>query len=135
MRFFFDNNLPPRLARALHTMLGPEGFEIVCLRDRFEEGTADEVWLPRLSSEGNWIIISGDRRILSSRHERQIWIQSGLTTFFLKSAWTRGGTRLLDMSWRLIKRWPEIVELARTSRPGSCFLVPLKGRIERIDIR
>lgn len=116
-------------------MLEPEGFEIVCLRDRFEEGTEDEIWLSLLAEEGDWIIISGDRRILSNRQERQIWVRSGLTTFFLKSAWTRGGTKLLDMSWCLIKRWPEIVELARASRPGSCFLVPLRGRIERIDVR
>lgn len=135
MRFFFDNNLPARLARALREVLETEGHEIVALRERFKEDTPDEVWLPTLAEETEWIVVSGDQNIVRNKQQRQVWARTGLTTFFLMSAWTKGGVRLLEMSWRLIKRWPEIVELARTSRPGTCFLVPLTGRIRRIQPR
>lgn len=131
MKFFFDNNLPPRLARALREVLETEGFEIVALREKFPEDAQDEIWLPALAAEGEWVIISGDQDILKNKQRRQVWIRAGLTTFFLMSAWTRGGMKLLEISWRLIKRWPEIIDLARTARRGSCFKVPLTGRIKR----
>jgi hypothetical protein len=43
LKVFLDNNLSPYLARALHTLLEPEGDQIVHLTDRFEPNIEDRV--------------------------------------------------------------------------------------------
>ena len=44
VRFFFDNNLPPRLARSLHVLVAPE-HEVIHLKEKFAANTTDEVWM------------------------------------------------------------------------------------------
>jgi hypothetical protein len=45
--------------------------------------THDVVWIRELATDGGWTIISGDPRITKLRHEREAWLSSGLTAFFL----------------------------------------------------
>ncbi len=80
MRFFLDNCLPPRWAEALAAL---SGSEVTHLRKKFAVDTADVDWLRQLSHEDGWTIISGDQRITKSIHEREAWLSSGLTAFFL----------------------------------------------------
>jgi predicted nuclease of predicted toxin-antitoxin system len=69
VRFFFDNNLPIRLARALQA-LAPE-HEIIHLIDKFAANTPDADWMRGLAGELGWVIISGDIRIGKNLHEVQ----------------------------------------------------------------
>ena len=82
MRFFLDNCLPIRHARALNEMVKPE-HTFTHLQDKFPANTADADWIRQLGREGDWIVISGDYRIGKNAHERAAWHQSGLTVFFL----------------------------------------------------
>jgi predicted nuclease of predicted toxin-antitoxin system len=45
MKCVFDNNLPPKLARALNELEGEQGIEVVHLRDQFPENTDDITWI------------------------------------------------------------------------------------------
>src|SRR4051812_47091957 len=86
MKFFVDNCLAIRHARALNEVLKPEhGF--THLQDKFAPDTKDEDWILALTKEGNWIVISGDYRVGKSVHERRAWQESGLTAFFLSKGW------------------------------------------------
>lgn len=130
MKFFLDNNLSPRLARALDALVAENG-EVTHLRDKFSADTPDIEWLEGLANEGGWIVISGDLRITRNAHERRVWQQSRLTAFFLKRAWMNQDFWL--HASRLIGWFPDILAQARKVEPGAGFLVPFRysGKFEQ----
>lgn len=68
MRFLFDNNLSPLIARAIAVLAEPDGHRVEHLRDRGHGAAPDEEWITRLGEEGGWTIVPGDRRIATNRH-------------------------------------------------------------------
>lgn len=124
MKFFFDNNLAPHLARAMHELVQVNGHSVVHLCDKFERSATDATWINALASERDWIVISADLGIVRSKVERPIWKKAGLIGFFLKKGWLAHGP--LDQAWRLIRRWPDIVTFASRSAPGSTYRVPIQ---------
>ena len=42
---------------------------MVALKDRFPPSTQDAEWIGKLVGDGDWIIVSGDNRILKNKHE------------------------------------------------------------------
>jgi hypothetical protein len=122
LKFFFDTCVSSRIVRALKIIAEYQGFEIVHLDDKFKAAsTPDPEWLSALSKEGDWIIISGDPKISRSKAERAAWKEAGLTTFFLTDGW--GNRNLYDQTAELIRRWPDIVRVARECTKGSGFLI------------
>ena len=129
MRFFLDNCLAIRHARALNEMVKPD-HSFVHLQDKFPADTKDEDWIRRLGQEGDWIVISGDYRIGKSAHERAAWHQSGLTVFFLNKGWTN--LPPLQQHSKLALILDEIVKLGATAKSSSGFVISVNGKIERI---
>jgi hypothetical protein len=82
VKVLVDNNLSPRIARALNEIYSPE-HEIVALRAKFSPDTSDEDWINSLSVDGRWIVISGDRRITRNKAEYAAFRNSRLVGFFL----------------------------------------------------
>jgi predicted nuclease of predicted toxin-antitoxin system len=129
MRFFLDNCLAIRHARALHEMVKP-GHSFTHLLDKFAADTKDEDWICALGREAEWIVISGDYRIGKSAHERRAWRESGLTVFFLSKGWTN--IPPLQQHPKLALILDDIIELAQNARHGSGFTISLSGKIEQI---
>jgi hypothetical protein len=126
VRFFLDNCLSPVQAKALHVLSEPEGHLVRHLSEEFEErNTADEVWLPALSKQGDWVVVSGDLRIFKSPQLRKVWTESKLTTFFLGKGWTN--QRFWEQAWWLVRWWPLIVEQSGLVVPGTGFVIPAKS--------
>ena len=125
MKFFLDNNLPPALARSLHALSERSGHQVVHLSEKFNRDIADADWIRALAEEGDWIIVSGDIRIPKNPAERQAWLESGLTSFFLGRGWT--GLSFWDQAWKLVQWWPRIIDQAAKVEPPAAFLVPVKG--------
>jgi hypothetical protein len=121
VKFFLDNCLPPRWARALTALADPGEFEVVYLRQKFAQDIADIEWIKRLSLEGDWTIVSGDLRIVKLRHEREAWLTSGLTAFFLVKGWD---LELWEKTSRIVRWWPKILQQARMVEPGGRILCP-----------
>jgi hypothetical protein len=134
VKFFFDNCLAPSFARALNIFGETQGYpQITHPRDKFKPHTKDPTWIRALGEEGDWVIVSGDPRISRGRHEREAWLESGLTAFFMAKGWMN--QRLWDQAWNLVRWWPVIVDQAERIRPGAGFLVPLKGtKLEQLVI-
>lgn len=130
MRFFLDNCLAVRHARALHAIVEPDGHAVIHLRDKFEADTPDVQWLQTLGREGDWIVISGDVRIVRNAHERAAWHQSGLTVFFLKPGWTNIAP--LEQHAKLAHCLQDIMKCAEHAKKGSGFTVTPHGKIEQI---
>lgn len=127
MRFFLDNNLPPRVARALNCLLEPNN-SAIHLKERFKPDTSDVEWLDTLAGEAGWIILSADTAISRNPHEFKAWKRAGHPTFFLKSNWVH--QPLWEQASRLFHLFPEILKRAEKARKGDAFLVPFKGKIE-----
>ncbi|MBA3607223.1 MAG: hypothetical protein H0W43_01715 [Chthoniobacterales bacterium] len=126
MRFFFDNNLAPKLARSLHVLVEPE-HEVIHLKEKFPGNTPDEVWMTGLAGELDWVIISGDVRIGKNPHEIEAWRAAGHTVFFLKPGWTNYD--FWTQAYKFVKCFPEIISTAAKARSGDFFVVAGCGKI------
>lgn len=131
MKFFFDNDLPLRLARAMNTLCGPDGDSVTGLRDKFSQDATDVVWVADLAKEGDWIIVSVDHGLFRKTVEGEALRKSGLTAFFLSKGW--GNKRFWEFAYSLMRWWPEIVAAGARYR-GCLFEVParLTGKLKRI---
>jgi PIN domain-containing protein len=121
VRFFLDNCIAPRIARALHAAVHPDN-EVVHLQEKFPPDISDEDWFGKLSTEGDWIAISGDAKISRSAHEKQAWLQSRLTVFFLTKGWMN--IPPFEQLSKLSHCFPQIVKLSERhgQAPASTFL-------------
>lgn len=128
MKFFVDNNLSHRVARALHCLVEPR-HSVVHLKDRFPPGIADVAWINALAKEADWIILSADTAISRNPHEVEAWKRAGHPIFFFKYAWVQQNFWL--QASRLFHLFPEILKHAEKARSGDAFLVPFKGKIEQ----
>ena len=111
MKFLFDNNLPPRLARGIEALSRgePDVEAVVPLRDKFAANTADVVWLEELATEGGWIVVSIDRFKKSSA-ERELMRRQGLTVFVLDPQWSKP---FWTQASQLVLWWPKVLDVAR----------------------
>jgi|SRR5208283_114925 len=125
MKFFLDNNISPRISKALRELEGREENEVVHLRERFPADTTDEEWMRRLGDEGDWIVVTCDTSIAKNPHEIKAWLESGLIVFFLKSGWLN--LAFWEFAWQLIKRWPVMKNKVGKGSRGKGFIVPIRG--------
>lgn len=137
MKFFLDNNLPPKWAPALEALTG-NGVIVQHVRDLFPDNHAvkDVQWIERLHRERGWTVLSGDLRITKNPHERAAFLSTDLTMFFLDKSW--GSHTLWDKSWRIVRWWPRILEQAKLVKPPAAFVVPLNfgsGQFEQLTLR
>ena len=97
MRFFLDNNLSPRVARALHCLVEPR-HSVAHLKDRFAADITDVEWMSALVDKPEWIILSADIAISRNPHEVEAWKRAGHPIFFFKYAvdnrWIGAGGRV-----------------------------------------
>jgi hypothetical protein len=126
VRFFFDNNLPARLAKALDVLVAPE-HEVIHLKEKFPPNTPDEIWMAGLAGELDWVIISGDVRIGKNPHEVKAWQAAGHTVFFLKPGWANYD--FWTQAYKFVKCFPDIVAAAAKAKTGEFFLVAGNGKV------
>jgi PIN like domain len=124
VKFFLDNNISPKVARALNLLLGPD-HSAHHLKDQYAANTPDEVWMKDLGTQPGWVIISGDSAISRNPHEVKAWKEAGHPIFFLKPAWMHLSG--WEQASKLFHRFPEILNLAAKAKPGDAFQVPVKG--------
>ena len=86
MKFFLDNNLSPKVAKALDALFGDE-HSVVHLREKFAANTLDVEWISQLAKEGNWAIVSRDRFTKNNNLEKEALRRSGLIVFTLTKSW------------------------------------------------
>jgi len=112
------------MARAFRELFKGE-HEVVTLQDKFERETPDVEWINRLSDEGHWVIISGDRRITRNRAEYYSFRNSKLIGFFLSPGLYKA--KVAKQMERILALWENIEVLARTVEGGAMFELPMKS--------
>lgn len=116
MKLLVDHNLPPRLARALHTLFEPE-HEVRALIDKFgRSDLKDEEWIPVLGREGGWAVLSADMTIARKKPSRDLFIRAGLVGFFLSPAIQRWA--LPRQTSRILRMWPAMISHVATTANG-----------------
>ncbi len=135
MRFFFDNNLSPYLAKAIAALNEPLGHEVIHKTERFPRTTPDHEWINALAQEGEWVVISHDR-FGKNPLEREALRASGLKVFILKSGWLH--LKAFEKASKLVRWWPRIVEQSEGIAGGAVFFVPPrfsgKGKFEQAKV-
>lgn len=132
MKVLLDNNLSPKIARALNELFHPD-HEVVALRDKFETDISDEEWINALSADGRWIVISGDRRITRNNAEYAAFRNSHLVGFFLARGLYKA--KIAKQMERLLALWDNIETLARTVEGGAMFELQMKSlRIRQLRL-
>jgi hypothetical protein len=111
LKFLFDNNLPPSLARGIGELskFDPVVEQVIPLKDKFAANTPDLEWLRALAIEGGWIVVSIDR-FKKSTAEREMLRRQGLTVFVLDRQWSKP---YWLQSAQLVLWWPKIVDEAK----------------------
>ena len=129
MKVFVDENLSPALAKALNALFAGE-HEVVHIRERFGPRVEDKVWIERMSEDGRWVVLSGDRRISRSRATQAAFRNSRLIGFFLASA--LNAARVTTQMQRLLALWEDIEAISKSVAGGSMYEVPIKGKIRQL---
>ncbi len=125
MRFFVDNNISVKVARALNCLVEPN-HQVVHLREKYSPNIKDVDWMTKLAGEVDWIILSGDTNISRNPHEIAAWKAAGHTIFFLKSGWMH--LQGFEQASKLFHRFPDILKLAQKAKKGSGYIVPVTGK-------
>jgi hypothetical protein len=125
VKVLVDNDLPPRLARALHLIFEADGDEVIALRDKFGRADLkDAEWIMALGHEGHWAVLSADRRIAKQRPSRELFVGAGLIGFFFPSSLQK--EPLHRQASRVLTLWPYI-RLQVGLNANGCFEMPAKG--------
>jgi hypothetical protein len=110
VKFFFDRNWSPFLARAIGALSEPDGDTVRHLDELFDRETADVDWITALGRAGGWSIITKDR-LRKSPAEREALDRTGMVTFIFVGQWSRAGR--WEQAWGLVRWWPRIQSVAR----------------------
>jgi hypothetical protein len=128
VKFFFENNLAPKIAKGLNEFVSPD-HKVVHLRERFSAGTDDSAWMKQLAREEGRVIVTADIRLGKNPHEIEGWKQAGHTIFFLKPGWLK--MDFWHQAQKFVKCFPEIIREAERATDGSSFLVSVNGKVEK----
>lgn len=115
---------PQRLGRGLGQLFAGE-HHVEHIKDKFGTGSlTDEDWIVRLGQEGGWAVLSGDRRIVSKRPSRELFLRNNLVGFFPQSG-------VLDLPFarqvaRILTLW-SAMEAVATSTDRGCFAIGITG--------
>src|SRR3981189_895157 len=116
--------MSPAMARAFREPFKNE-HEIFTLVDKFRRDTPDIEWITALSREGQWAIISGDRRITKNHAEYHAFRNSNLIGLFLSQGLNKAPvTKQME---RILVLWPSIVTVCRTVEGGAMFELLIKA--------
>jgi len=127
MNFFFDNNLSQRLAKAMDLLEQEE--RIIHLQDEFQPDAKDEDWL-EFVGKNRMILITRDKKIKRRAAELRALKNYKVGAFIL------GGQNpgIWQIVKQIINNWLRIKDLASKTRVPFIFKVPLRGKIERLQL-
>jgi hypothetical protein len=123
LKALFDNNIAPRIARAINVIVELYDDEAIALRDKFPTNISDIDLIQALDKEGGWVLVSEDRRITKNRAEREALRQASVVGFFLMPAWRKLDTR--QKTAALLYAWPKMQKQFSLVQPGSAFQLPV----------
>ena len=123
MNLLLDNNLAPRIAKALNVLFERE-HQIIALRDWFAADTPDVDWITALDRQGGWAVLTRDLHILTRPHERALLDRVRIVFFFLAGGWDKFGVE--ETAARLIRLIPKMATQTELAERGR-FELPINA--------
>lgn len=131
MRFYFDENIAPRIARALAILTEAEPIEVYSTIDVFKRGAPDEEWIPKVGAK-NGIVITQDLNIHRTRQQRELYRKHGVGVVFFKPP-KKHGYSYWEMLTHILSSWPDIVQtVEKAERPFAYIIKPRSKKLERL---
>lgn len=128
LHVFVDNNASPLLAATLGALIAKDGRKSLHIREVEELGPSatDEQWIRYLHRQpGDWLAISGDRRISRNPAERTALRSTGARVLFLSKGFLAHPVN--RQCAILLWNWPEIQQaIAPLTPPALLELGPSK---------
>lgn len=123
MIFYFDENLPPQIAKALNIL--DRNNDIYSVKEHFA-GLSDIELIPKLA-EKKAILITFDKNMRRYKAEREALNNNEMIVFFFSIK--------LDY-WRYVKLsikiWDKILSTAKNATKPSFYRITGKGKIENL---
>ena len=125
MKIFFDNCTSPALADSLAGFIRHRGHEAHHIKDLPCGRDASDIdWMRFLASDGpDWIVVTGDGRIIKNRGERAAFRSADLRGFVLAPAYQK--TPLNQQASFLLWRWPDIEQLMSIVGGVALYELPM----------
>jgi predicted nuclease of predicted toxin-antitoxin system len=127
MKFFFDNNLSHRLAKAMN-LLEEDEF-VMHLKDKFRQDEIDEVWLKYVGSNG-LVLVTRDQKIRKRRAELIAFRKHSIGAFILTGKNLGRWQEIKQLIWA----WENMKKLAASTQRPFAFQVPPKGNIKSLSL-
>ncbi len=137
-KIFIDENLPKQLATGLNELQKPMNhrdgisIQVLSIKEVYGQGAKDEEWIPEVGKE-NGIVITQDYRIQTQRHQKELYIKSGVGILFLNPP-SKLGFPYWEMVKQLINRWDEIKSIVKKHQPPFAFRCTPRTKFEKMDV-
>ena len=117
MIVYFDENMPPHLARGFHTIQKVENLQrknrsvnVRLLKDDFGIGSKDLEWIPKLK-DTNSFIVTRDIHLDKRKDEIAAYHDAGIGLFFIRGASKKTNLTVWDMLLILSRHWEEMIKI------------------------
>ena len=136
MKIYFDENLPPHLAKGFQTLQEPEGLRsgypvtVLYLPIVFGRGAKDLDWIARL--EPGDCVITKDININRRKHELELYRRRGIGMFFLKGKSKKNPLTVWEIVQALAKNWPDISRIVYEADTPFAYVVTLHRKIKSV---
>jgi len=131
MTFYFDENIAPRIARALAVLTEAEPIEVYSNVDVFKRGAKDEEWIPKVG-KNDGIVITQDLNIHRTRHQRELYKKHNVGVVFFKPP-KKHGYPYWEMLTQILTSWPDIIKtIERAERPFAYIIRPKSKKLEKL---
>ena len=128
IKVLIDENLSEYFAEGLNQLQIPldDDIEVTSIAKSFKKGIKDEDWIPKWGKISG-IFITQDLRIQKTKHQATLLRTHNIGAFFLKAP---KGTKYWGKVELMIKHWPQIVQLIKTSKTPYTYFITAR-KIER----
>jgi hypothetical protein len=128
MSFYFDENLPSRLADAIALLQENDPdypTEVTSIIDRFGRGVSDEDWIPILGEE-QATVITHDYQIHRRSDQRKLYKDHGLGLVIIRPP-SKSGLLYWEQVQLTIKHWDKILETDQSTKKPYCLVIKQRG--------
>ncbi|BBK30610.1 hypothetical protein EDC65_1952 [Stella humosa] len=126
MKVFFDNCTSPVLAATLCGYIAHLGHEAIHIKDLpCGRHASDIEWIALLGADADeWLVVTGDGRIVRNKAERAAYRAAGLRGFVLEPGFQK--TPLNQVASALLWRWPDMAKIASLVGGPALYSLPVR---------